>query len=171
MAIRSGVQANPFRRAMAEAKRPRTTATKRSAPPNIKRPPRVPSGPAVALATVHHGGGPSPAPPALVASLRSGSAANSQMGVCTRPTTFTCARGEADVVAVATLDWLTAGASRSEAMTPDYLAKPLTPYPLPTTDGWILRTIGDAREQCNFNDLDAIAAPTRKPGEAPRRII
>jgi hypothetical protein len=30
-----------------------------------------------------------------------------------------------------------------EAMTPDYLAKPLTPYPLPTKDGAILRTIGD----------------------------
>ena len=30
-------------------------------------------------------------------------------------------------------------------MTPEYLATPLTPYPLPTTDGWILRTIGDAR--------------------------
>ena len=31
----------------------------------------------------------------------------------------------------------------SEAMTPEYLAKPLTPFPLPTTDGWMLRTIGD----------------------------
>src|SRR6476659_3048692 len=30
-----------------------------------------------------------------------------------------------------------------EAMTPEYLAKPLTPFPLPTTDGWMLRTIGD----------------------------
>src|SRR4051812_43793286 len=29
------------------------------------------------------------------------------------------------------------------AMTPEYLAKPLTPFPLPTTDGWMLRTIGD----------------------------
>jgi hypothetical protein len=29
-------------------------------------------------------------------------------------------------------------------MTPDYLAKSLTPYPLPSKDGWILRTIGDA---------------------------
>ena len=29
-------------------------------------------------------------------------------------------------------------------MTPEYLAKPLTPFPLPTTDGWMLRTIGDA---------------------------
>jgi hypothetical protein len=29
-------------------------------------------------------------------------------------------------------------------MTPDYLLKPLTPIPLPTTDGWMLRTIGDA---------------------------
>ena len=28
-------------------------------------------------------------------------------------------------------------------MTPEYLAKPLTPFPLPTTDGWMLRTIGD----------------------------
>src|SRR3954451_10647303 len=27
-------------------------------------------------------------------------------------------------------------------MTPEYLAKPLTPFPLPTTDGWMLRTIG-----------------------------
>ena len=31
----------------------------------------------------------------------------------------------------------------SEAMTPEYLAKPLTPFPLPTTDGWMLRTIAD----------------------------
>jgi hypothetical protein len=31
-------------------------------------------------------------------------------------------------------------------MTPDYLAKPLTPYPLPTKDGWMLRTIRDARD-------------------------
>jgi hypothetical protein len=31
-------------------------------------------------------------------------------------------------------------------MTPEYLAKPLTPFPLPTTDGWMLRTIGDAGE-------------------------
>ena len=31
----------------------------------------------------------------------------------------------------------------SEAMTPEYRAKPLTPFPLPTTDGWMLRTIGD----------------------------
>jgi hypothetical protein len=29
-------------------------------------------------------------------------------------------------------------------MTPEYLATPLTPFPLPTTDGWMLRTIGDA---------------------------
>ena len=28
-------------------------------------------------------------------------------------------------------------------MTPEYLATPLTPFPLPTTDGWMLRTIGD----------------------------
>jgi hypothetical protein len=28
---------------------------------------------------------------------------------------------------------------------PDYLAEPLTPYPLPTKDGGVLRTIGDAR--------------------------
>ena len=28
-------------------------------------------------------------------------------------------------------------------MTPEYLAKPLTPFPLPTTDGVMLRTIGD----------------------------
>jgi hypothetical protein len=28
---------------------------------------------------------------------------------------------------------------------PDYLAEPLTPYPLPTKDGGLLRTIGDAR--------------------------
>ena len=28
---------------------------------------------------------------------------------------------------------------------PDYLAEPLTPYPLPTKDGRVLRTIGDAR--------------------------
>ena len=28
-------------------------------------------------------------------------------------------------------------------MTPEYLAQPLTPFPLPTTDGWMLRTIGD----------------------------
>jgi hypothetical protein len=28
-------------------------------------------------------------------------------------------------------------------MTPEYLAKPLTPFPLPTTDGWMLRTIAD----------------------------
>ena len=27
----------------------------------------------------------------------------------------------------------------------DYLAKPLTPYPLPTKDGGVLRTIGDVR--------------------------
>jgi hypothetical protein len=31
-----------------------------------------------------------------------------------------------------------------EAMTSEYLAKPLTPLPLPTRDGWMLRTIGDA---------------------------
>ena len=30
-----------------------------------------------------------------------------------------------------------------EAMTPEYLAKLLTPFPLPTKDGWMLRTIGD----------------------------
>ena len=30
-------------------------------------------------------------------------------------------------------------------MTPEYLAKPLAPYPLPTKDGWMLRTINDAR--------------------------
>jgi hypothetical protein len=28
---------------------------------------------------------------------------------------------------------------------PEYLAKQLTPYPLPTKDGGVLRTIGDAR--------------------------
>ena len=28
-------------------------------------------------------------------------------------------------------------------MTPEYLAQPLTPFSLPTTDGWTLRTIGD----------------------------
>ena len=28
---------------------------------------------------------------------------------------------------------------------PDYLAEPLTPYPLPTKDGGLLRTIGDVR--------------------------
>ena len=28
----------------------------------------------------------------------------------------------------------------------EYLAKQLTPYPLPTTDGGVLRTIGDARD-------------------------
>jgi hypothetical protein len=28
-------------------------------------------------------------------------------------------------------------------MTPEYLAKLLTPFPLPTKDGWMLRTIGD----------------------------
>ena len=27
----------------------------------------------------------------------------------------------------------------------EYLAKPLTPYPLPTKDGGVLRTIGDVR--------------------------
>jgi hypothetical protein len=37
------------------------------------------------------------------------------------------------------------GGGRSEAMTPEYLAKPLTPYSLPTKDGWILRTIDGAR--------------------------
>jgi hypothetical protein len=31
------------------------------------------------------------------------------------------------------------------AFSPDYLAEPLTPYPLPTKDGGVLRTIGDAR--------------------------
>ncbi len=31
-------------------------------------------------------------------------------------------------------------------MTPEYLAKPLTPCPLPTKDGWMLRAIGDAGE-------------------------
>ena len=30
-------------------------------------------------------------------------------------------------------------------MTPEYLAKLLTPYPLPTKDDGMLRTIGDAR--------------------------
>jgi hypothetical protein len=30
-------------------------------------------------------------------------------------------------------------------MTPDYFAKPLTPYSLPTKDGWTLRTINDVR--------------------------
>ena len=30
-------------------------------------------------------------------------------------------------------------------MTPEYSATPLTPCPLPTKDGWILRTIGDVR--------------------------
>ena len=29
---------------------------------------------------------------------------------------------------------------------PGYLAKPLTPFPLPTRDGWMLRTVGDAAE-------------------------
>jgi hypothetical protein len=28
---------------------------------------------------------------------------------------------------------------------PEYLAEKLTPYPLPTKDGGVLRTIGDAR--------------------------
>ena len=28
---------------------------------------------------------------------------------------------------------------------PNHLAQPLTPYPLPTKDGGVLRTIGDAR--------------------------
>jgi hypothetical protein len=28
---------------------------------------------------------------------------------------------------------------------PNYLAQPLTPYPLPTKDGGVLHTIGDAR--------------------------
>jgi hypothetical protein len=31
-------------------------------------------------------------------------------------------------------------------VTPEYLAKRLTPFPLPTVDGWMLRTIGDAGE-------------------------
>ena len=28
-------------------------------------------------------------------------------------------------------------------VSPEYLAKPLTPFPFPTKDGWMLRTIGD----------------------------
>ena len=28
-------------------------------------------------------------------------------------------------------------------MTSEYFATPLTPFPLPTTDGWMFRTIGD----------------------------
>lgn len=31
-------------------------------------------------------------------------------------------------------------------VSPEYLAKPLTPFPFPTKDGWMLRTIGDAGE-------------------------
>jgi hypothetical protein len=31
-------------------------------------------------------------------------------------------------------------------VTPEYLAKALTPCPLPTKDGWMLRAIGDAGE-------------------------
>ena len=30
-------------------------------------------------------------------------------------------------------------------MTPEYLATRLMPYPLPTKDGWMLRTVGDIR--------------------------
>ena len=33
----------------------------------------------------------------------------------------------------------------SVVFSPNYLAQPLTPYPLPTKDGGVLRTIGDAR--------------------------
>ena len=36
-------------------------------------------------------------------------------------------------------------AERSLVFSPDYLAEPLTPYPLPTKDGGVLRTIGDVR--------------------------
>jgi hypothetical protein len=35
---------------------------------------------------------------------------------------------------------------KDHKVTPEYLAKPLTPFPLPTKDGWMLRTIGDAGE-------------------------
>jgi hypothetical protein len=31
-------------------------------------------------------------------------------------------------------------------VTPEYLAKPLTPFPLPTKDGWMFRTIGATGE-------------------------
>jgi hypothetical protein len=37
------------------------------------------------------------------------------------------------------------GASIRRAMTPEYLATRLMPYPLPTKDGWMLRTVGDIR--------------------------
>jgi hypothetical protein len=33
----------------------------------------------------------------------------------------------------------------SVVFSPNHLAQPLTPYPLPTKDGGVLRTIGDAR--------------------------
>jgi hypothetical protein len=36
-------------------------------------------------------------------------------------------------------------AKRSLVFSPDYLAEPLTPDPLPTKDGGVLRTIGDVR--------------------------
>ena len=50
----------------------------------------------------------------------------------------------------------------------DYLAEPLTPYPLPTKDGGLLRTIGDARaymvalsEERERDSLEARVSATR----------
>ena len=55
-----------------------------------------------------------------------------------------------------------------EAMTPEYLAKLLTPFPLPTKDGWMLRTIGDTGAYI-------LALPKKRKGlahwEEVRRLI
>jgi hypothetical protein len=55
-----------------------------------------------------------------------------------------------------------------EAMTPEYLAKLLTPFPLPTRDGWMLRTIGDTGAYI-------LALPKKRKGlahwEKVRRMI
>jgi hypothetical protein len=45
---------------------------------------------------------------------------------------------------------------------PDYLAEPLTPNPLPTKDGGVLRTIDDARAfmlDCKRHHLRLLAGP------------
>jgi hypothetical protein len=42
---------------------------------------------------------------------------------------------------------------------PEYLAKKLTPYPLPTKDGGVLRTIGDAHAYILALRRSASSAP------------
>ena len=52
---------------------------------------------------------------------------------------------------------------RTWSSPPNYLDERLTPYPPPTKDGGVLRTIGDARRTCSHCRRSANGVTTGKP--------